>query len=200
MTLVLAIIAAFTLASAACAFSRRNLIHSALLLILTWAGVAGFYLWAGAEFVAFAQVLIYGGAVSMIVLFAVLLTRRSIVDPIVTPASRSRVAAAMGVGTAVVAVLVAAVLNTSFGPEPVHAPTAEVRQIGFQLMGPQAGSLLVIGVILTIALIGATILAASDRENPRAVGASARSRMGKGELSTAGRRAVLPVHGKDAAS
>ena len=58
----------------------RNLIHSALLLIASWAGIAAFYLWAGAEFVAFAQVLVYVGAVSMVVLFAVLLTRRSRAD------------------------------------------------------------------------------------------------------------------------
>src|ERR1051326_2707120 len=73
----LLVIALLTLASAAVALSLRNLIHSALLLSASWAGIAAFYLWAGAEFVAFAQVLVYVGAVSMIVLFAVLLTRRS---------------------------------------------------------------------------------------------------------------------------
>ena len=45
-----------------------------------WAGIAAFYLWAGAEFVAFAQLLVYVGAVSMLSLFAVLLTRRSFHD------------------------------------------------------------------------------------------------------------------------
>ena len=48
-----------------------------LLLAVSWSGVAVFYLWAGAEFVAFAQVLVYLGAISMVVLFAVLLTRRA---------------------------------------------------------------------------------------------------------------------------
>ena len=72
MTFVLAVIALVILGSAAVAMSLRNLIHSALLLIGSWAGVAAFYLWAGAEFVAFAQVIVYIGAVSMVVLFAVL--------------------------------------------------------------------------------------------------------------------------------
>ena len=71
------IIALLTLGSAAVEMALRNLIHSALLLIGSWAGIAAFYLWAGAEFVAFAQVLVYVGAISMVVLFAVLLTRRS---------------------------------------------------------------------------------------------------------------------------
>ena len=79
------IIALLTLASAAVAMSLRNLIHSALLLIASWAGIAAFYLWAGAEFVAFAQVLVYVGAVSMVVLFAVLLTRRSRADLTIAP-------------------------------------------------------------------------------------------------------------------
>ena len=68
-------IALFTLATAAVAVSLRNLIHTALLLVVSWAGIAGFYLWAGAEFVAFAQVLVYVGAISMVVLFAVLFAK-----------------------------------------------------------------------------------------------------------------------------
>ena len=51
-------VAAQAPARAAVAMTLRNLIHSALLLIASWAGVAAFYLWAGAEFVAFAQVLV----------------------------------------------------------------------------------------------------------------------------------------------
>ncbi|HZZ58525.1 MAG TPA: NADH-quinone oxidoreductase subunit J, partial [Opitutaceae bacterium] len=73
--LVLAPIFAFTLACAAAAFALRPLIRSVLLLVGAWAGIAVFFLAAGAEFVAFAQFLIYVGAVSMVALFAVLLTR-----------------------------------------------------------------------------------------------------------------------------
>src|SRR6185369_4791951 len=98
MTATLLFIAGLTLASAAVAMSLRNLIHSALLLVASWAGIAAFYLWAGAEFVAFAQVLVYVGAVSMIVLFAVLLTRRSRADLTVGPDSIQRAAIALLVG------------------------------------------------------------------------------------------------------
>jgi NADH:ubiquinone oxidoreductase subunit 6 (subunit J) len=80
MIAALAILSALMLASAVVALSRRNLIHSALWLVITWAGIAGFYLWAGAEFIAFAQILIYVGAISMVVLFAVLLTRQNDAD------------------------------------------------------------------------------------------------------------------------
>ncbi|MFI5357087.1 MAG: NADH-quinone oxidoreductase subunit J [Opitutales bacterium] len=167
MNATLAILSALLLVSAIAAFSRRNLIHSALLLTLTWASVAGFYLWAGAEFVAFAQVLIYVGAISMVVLFAVLLTRPSPADALVEPASRRRAFGAIFVGALVAVVLVPAVLNTRFAPGTAAAPTVTVRELGQRLMGPQAAALLVVGVILTVALLGATILAATDRpENP----------------------------------
>jgi NADH:ubiquinone oxidoreductase subunit 6 (subunit J) len=169
--IALAVISAFLLASAALAFTRRNLIHSALLLVVTWAGIACFYLWAGAEFVAFAQVLIYVGAVSMIVLFAVLLTRRTPAEAALAPASLRRAAAALGAGGAVVAVLAAAIVTTPFGPAPARAPSVTVRQLGYQLMGPHAASLLVVGLLLTVALIGATILASTERREPGRPGA-----------------------------
>src|SRR5688572_29101669 len=95
------VIALVTLGAAAIAMSLRNLIHSALLLIGSWAGIAAFYLWAGAEFVAFAQALVYVGAISMVVLFAVLLTRRSRTDLSLAPDSIGRAVMALLVGGAV---------------------------------------------------------------------------------------------------
>lgn len=157
-----AVLAALMLASAALAFALRNLIHSALLLILTWAGVAGFYLWAGAEFVAFAQLLIYVGAVSMVVLFAVLLTRRGNTDPVIERSSVRRAFAAVIAGGAVAGVLVASVLGTDFAPSAPVPATPTVKQLGFELMGPHAASLLVVGILLTVALIGATVIASTE--------------------------------------
>lgn len=165
MNVVLLIIATLILASAAVAMSLRNLIHSALLLVANWLGVAAFYLWAGAEFVAFAQVLVYVGAVSMIVLFAMLLTRRARTEAAVAPGSTGRAISAMAVSGAVAGVLAFAVLQTRFVAIPVPAPSAPVRQIGLQLMGPQAAALAVVGVILTVALLGAVILAVTERRS-----------------------------------
>jgi NADH:ubiquinone oxidoreductase subunit 6 (subunit J) len=163
----LAVIAAFTLASAAFAITRRDLIHAALLLIFTWAGIAAFYLWAGAEFIAFGQVLIYVGAVSMVVLFAVLLTRRTRADAPIEPSSHRRAFAAVLAGGLVFGLLAYAVFGARFALPPANAPSLAVAQLGRELMGTHAASLLIAGVILTVALIGATIIAAteSDRED-----------------------------------
>ncbi len=168
MTAALILIAVLMLGSAAAAMMLRNLIHSALLLILSWAGVAAFYLWAGAEFVAFAQVLVYVGAISMVVLFAVLLTRQNpLTDVVVEPASRVRMIAALSIGACVAAVLAAAVVSSDFRPAPVQAPAATVKQIGLEIMGPHGAALLIVGVLLTVALLGAIVLAAAEaKRNP----------------------------------
>ena len=77
MTLPFAIIAVLTLASAVAAMSLRNLVHCALALTVTFAGLAALYLQLDAQFVGFAQVLVYVGAVAILIVFAILLTRGS---------------------------------------------------------------------------------------------------------------------------
>src|SRR6478752_4023518 len=134
----------------------RNLIHSALLLVGAWAGIAGFYLWAGAEFVAFAQVLIYVGAVSMVVLFAVLLTRQGATAAPVEFGSAYR----LGAGVLISSVL-GSPLTITTKPAPAAVP---VKQLGVLLMGPHAPALLITGVILTVALLGAIVIASGDRD------------------------------------
>jgi len=166
MNLALVLIALLTLASAGVALARPNLIHSALLLIASWMGIAAFYLWAGAEFIAFAQVLVYVGAVSMVVLFAVLLTRRSRADLAVGPASAGRAAGALLAGGAVLAVLAHAVIATPLTAAPGGPRSVTVRELGLELLGPHAAALLAVGLILTLALLGAVLLAAGERREP----------------------------------
>lgn len=168
MTLALLILAVVLLGSAAAAMLSRNLIHSALLLVGAWAGLAAFYLWAGAEFVAFAQVLVYVGAVSMVVLFAVLLTRQGATAAPVELDSVKRLLGGLITAGGVAGVLIGAVLGTPM-PLPAHAAPASisVKQLGLQLMGPHAAALLIVGVLLTVALLGAVIIAAIDKpEDP----------------------------------
>src|SRR3954469_11222035 len=142
MTLAFAFIALVTIGSAAVAMALRNLIHSALLLIASWAGIAAFYLWAGAQFVAFAQVLVYVGAVSMVVLFAVLLTRHSRMDAAMERDSIGRAVGALLCGGGVLGVLLGAVLSAPLKSIDQPAPVATVRQIGDELMQRHSVALL----------------------------------------------------------
>jgi len=161
---VLTAIAVVLLGAAAVAMALRNLIHCALWLVLAWSALAAFYLWAGAEFLAFAQVLIYVGAVSMVVLFAVLLTRR-LPDvnpaPPPPPAGGGRILAGVAAGVLVAGVVARAGLTSPL-PAAGAAPVLTTRRLGVELMGAHAGALVVAGVILTMVLIGAVVLAAPD--------------------------------------
>lgn len=65
-----------TLSSAIVVVTRRNLFHAALALMVTFVGVAGFYVTLDAGFLAAAQLLVYIGAISILVIFAIMMTRR----------------------------------------------------------------------------------------------------------------------------
>jgi len=160
----LILIALLIIASSTLALSLRNLVHSVLLLAATWAGVAIFFLWAGAEFVAFAQLLVYVGAISMLALFAVLLTRRSLDDLDYQPESVSRAGWALLAGGGVAGVLLGAVLGSNLADFSAAAPELSVRELGLELAGPQAAALLVAALLLTVALIGGVVLAAKERD------------------------------------
>ena len=138
----LLVICSLMLGAAAVAMTLRNLIHSALLLTLNWVGIAVFYLWAGAEFVAFAQMLVYVGAVSMIVLSAVLLTRDSRDDDAGAAGKReswSRATAGIVTAAVVAGVLCGAVISTPFASGPVAERDLSVRRIGELLADRVAG-------------------------------------------------------------
>src|ERR1041385_7230161 len=75
MTLVFVILALLTVAGAVAAMSLRSLVHCALCLVLAFGGLAALYLQLDAQFVGLAQILVYIGAVAVLIVFAILLTR-----------------------------------------------------------------------------------------------------------------------------
>jgi NADH:ubiquinone oxidoreductase subunit 6 (subunit J) len=158
-----ALLAILTVASAVTAMSLRNLVHCALMLMVTLAGLAAFYLQLNAQFVAFAQVLVYIGAVAILIVFAILLTRGS--EPPRESIFSATWVVGVAIAVAVFGLLAAAILSsravTSMIPPP---PEATVRQIGDQLMGKFVLPLEVIGLLLTAALIGAVIIAMQEEE------------------------------------
>ncbi len=163
MTWPFAIIAALTLASAVAAMSLRNLVHCAVMLMTTLAGIAAFYLQLNAQFVGFAQILIYIGAVAILIVFAILLTRGS------DPPRQSIFSATWIVGVAIAltvfGLLSGMILSSrAVARELRPPPELAVRQIGEQLMNKYVLPLEAIGLLLTAALIGAVIIAMHEKE------------------------------------
>jgi NADH-quinone oxidoreductase subunit J len=163
MTWPFALLAVLTLAGAVAAISLRNLVHCALALTVAFAGLAAVYLQLNAQFVGFAQILIYIGAVAILIVFAILLTRGT------QPPRRSIFSSTWAVGAAIAVavfgVLAGMILSSrALTRDTPPLPCPSVRQIGDQLMTKYILPLEVIGLLLTAALIGAVIIAMHEKE------------------------------------
>ncbi len=155
------IIAVLTIAAAAAAMSLRNLIHCALAVAVAFVGLAATYLQLNAQFVGFAQILVYVGAVAILIVFAALLTRGG--EPSQAAVFSKSWFAGIGVTVAVLGVLTWAITRSAVTQrESTPAPEATVKQIGEALMNKYVLPLEVIGLLLTAALIGAVIIAMKE--------------------------------------
>jgi NADH:ubiquinone oxidoreductase subunit 6 (subunit J) len=158
MTFSFAILAAVTLGAAVAAMGMRNLVHCALALAVTLAGLAAVYLQLGAQFVGFAQILVYVGAVAILIVFAVLLTRGSEPEP--GPVFSAQWMSGVLVALLVLGVMVYALAHSHAIPSRIPPePPASVHQIGDALMQRFVLPLEVVGLLLTAALIGAVLIA-----------------------------------------
>jgi NADH-quinone oxidoreductase subunit J len=167
MSIIFYLLAALTIAGGLAAVLLKNTVHCALALTVAFAGLALLFLDLDAQFAGFAQILVYIGAVAILVVFAILLTRGS-----ETPKdgifSKSWIAGLL-IAAAVFAVLGWAVMaSISAVPQgPAAAPIVTVLQIGNALMGRYVLPLEIVALLLTAALIGAVIVAMHEKERAK---------------------------------
>jgi NADH-quinone oxidoreductase subunit J len=180
MTFSFLILAIMTLAGGVAAMTMRRLVHCALALVVSFAGLAALYLNLGAEFAGLAQLLVYVGAIAILIVFAILLTRGGEGEP-----EGSFSPSPAGIAGAVVALAVFAVLawavetsTVARAGVAVAAPQTTMREIGFALMQRYVLPLEVIALMLTAALIGAVILALREKRHEPAVDSSAAQKRG----------------------
>jgi NADH-quinone oxidoreductase subunit J len=159
MTIPFLILAALAIAGAVAAMTLHKLVHCALALSVSLVGLAGLYLVLGAQFIGLAQILVYVGAVVILIVFAILLTHSDQAAAQKMP----RAAAGVLVSAAVFAVLAWAVTATSVQGAATTQPPAPMQQIGSALMTRFVLPLEVVGLLLTAALIGAVVLAMEEK-------------------------------------
>ncbi len=152
------LVAILTLAGALAAALLPKLIHAALSLVVAFVGVAAFYFLLGAEFVGLVQVFIYIGAVAVLIVFTILLTRRDVVE------DRGFNWGGVVVAITVFAGLVWAILWTpSLSLAAAQIEPLTVKRIGEVLMSDFVWPLQCVGLVLTAALIGALILVMEEK-------------------------------------
>jgi NADH-quinone oxidoreductase subunit J len=156
---------ALTVAGAVAAAVLKNLVHCALSLTVTFAGLALLYLELGAQFAGFSQILVYIGAVAILVVFAILLTRGAGVPEYRNFSSNWFLG--LAIAAAVFALLAWAVTKSLPASEAVTAPAINVQSIGVALMSTYVLPLEIVAVLLTVALIGAVIVAMPESREQR---------------------------------
>ena len=157
------ILSAITVIGAILAITMRNLVHCVLSLILFFLGIAGHYLLLRADFLFAVQVLIYIGAVAVLILFAIMLTRH------VTGTEGPREVLGgkwwAGMGTAVI---IAGLLWAIIRKDPLAAmlpagmASTSVTEIGRALVADWLVPFEAMAVLLTAALIGAVVIALEE--------------------------------------
>ena len=163
MSAVFYLLALLTLTGGLAAVTLKNTVHCALALTIAFAGLALFFLELDAQFAGFAQILIYIGAVAILVVFAILLTRSSENDA--GGLFSHTWLAGLAIAAAVFAVLGWAVIRSAPAlPHEAVAPAVSVQQIGNALMGRYVLPLEIVALLLTSALIGAVIVAMHEKK------------------------------------
>jgi NADH-quinone oxidoreductase subunit J len=172
------IVAGVIIGSAFLAITLRNLFHCALFLALTMFGVSGIFLYLNSEFLAAVQVLIYVGAVTVLLIFGIMLTRNVMDEK--TRVMNGQVFLALVVAAAMMAISFAAVNKSVFkaNDHPVAAVSApadqtqaspethtDVYSLGPELIRPEKGFAFAfefVSILLLSALVGAIVIARKD--------------------------------------
>jgi NADH-quinone oxidoreductase subunit J len=152
------VLAALTVGAAAMIIIVRNLLHAILLLILSFVGMAGLFITLSADFVAVVQVLIYAGAIAVLMIFAVMLTPLS---------SRDNAENLLRVPALVLSGLVAAavtfvVVETDWQQATRGSFDTTAAAIGEALLSPYVLPFEIASVLLVAAMIGAIVLVRED--------------------------------------
>jgi NADH-quinone oxidoreductase subunit J len=166
MGIMFYLIAALTLAGALAAMTLKHLVHAALAVTVAFAGLALFFLNLDAQFAGFAQILIYIGAVAILIVFAILLTRGAEL-PKGGVFSRTWFVG-MAIAAGIFAVLGWAVIASARAlPSETVAPAVTVHDIGVAIVGRYVLPLEIVALLLTAATIGAVIVALHEKERAK---------------------------------
>lgn len=150
-------------ASAILAVTTKQLVHAALWLVTTLGALAGCYLILGAEVVALVQVLVYVGAVVVLVIFALMLTRAPIGrSPDLDHSWGHRLAGAVAAIAA--AGLLGTVLVTAVGWQSAPVHSSPPAALAASLFGAWVLPFEVLSLLLLAALVAALVLTSQGRE------------------------------------
>jgi NADH-quinone oxidoreductase subunit J len=141
--------------------NTTKVMHMFVSLVFTFVSIAGLYVLLSAEFVAAVQVLIYSGAITIIMLFGIMLTRPQEEGKTTTGGFLRKALTALAVFAFGAAVYIG-IYRLNFGEQATHLHEKNTEQIGIALYSKYIIPFEVTSVILLVALVGAIVLAKKE--------------------------------------
>ena len=162
--LTFVILAAVTIIGSIMALQAKELIYGAISLAISFIGIAGFFVFLDAPYLAMLQIAVYVGAVVVLILFTIMLVRREESDEMVDRPESGEgsvglwLAGLLSVGIAGVAALAGP--NLPNAPQPANLPVSELGPV---LAVEYPIPLIILALLLSAALLGALVLAKVER-------------------------------------
>ncbi|MEX2533372.1 MAG: NADH-quinone oxidoreductase subunit J [Nitriliruptoraceae bacterium] len=154
------LVALLTAGAAVLTVTSKNLVHAALFLAVTLAGIAGVFLTLAADFLALVQLVVYVGAVAVLFLFGLMLTRAPIGREALDNQNRGFAIAVSGSLFVVLSgLIIGAVTSGAFGDGPFKIGYIGIEAIGIAIFADWVLPFEVLSMLLLAALIGAIVLA-----------------------------------------
>ena len=166
------ILGGITIVAAMGVVTTRNIVYGALFLLVSLSGVAGLFVVLFAEFLALVQLLIYGGAIVIVILFALMLTRATDFS-VATEHRRWPVAAIVSV--ALFGLLAGAAVADSGEYNTYTRSGIGIEELGVGLFENWAVPFEVASIVLLVALIGAIVIGRSGDDEDGADGSGSES-------------------------
>jgi NADH-quinone oxidoreductase subunit J len=160
---LVASLATLMLASAIAVVTMRDIIRCGLAMIVCFLALAGLYVTLGAAMVAAAQVIVYIGAISVLILFAIMLTQEKVGSNRLVFQTQAAPAAVAAIVVAVLVALAAAGTNWGAVGEAVRTATGDLAKL---LFGSYVLAFEAVSVLLLAAVIGGVFLAKREKDVP----------------------------------
>lgn len=161
---VFILIALITIGAALGVVASKNIVHSALFLVLSFLGVAAIYFQLDAEFIGLVQIMVYAGAISVVIIFAIMLVMSKDVHKTNLSNRKTRFWGALG-ALLVVITLGGSIYTSNWHVVSGGVPADAIGNIAQLLMGDYVVPFEVAAILLLVAVVGAIILAKGAENN-----------------------------------
>ncbi len=154
------VLGVITLGAGLVVVTSPNIVHSAVALVPAFLGVTGLYVLLNAEFLAVIQVLIYAGAITVLILFVIMLTEGGTGTRLRQRNEQGPIGAT--VAAAMAALLIAVATHTAWATGGGQLPRYDAGAIGMSFLGPNLLVFEGTSVVLLVSLVGAIIIARKE--------------------------------------